>query len=114
MSKMLWLSGACFMLIGLTGCGSQSIVSSNSGNSVVSSTGKLYALSEVATHNQATDCWQAIEGKVYNVSSYVNQHPGGPAITRGCGQDATTMFDGVGKHAQIKSMLAQFYIGDLK
>lgn len=71
--------------------------------------------SEVAQHASAGDCWQIISGKVYDVTSYVNDHPGGPSILQGCGTDSTAMFNGVGKHAgKAASMLAQYYKGDLK
>ena len=81
---------------------------------------KSYTIAEVAPHNLVTDCWMAIEGKVYNVTDFVNKHPGGKAILNGCGKDATVLFNerptnSKGPHpAQAKGTLQQFYIGDLK
>lgn len=71
------------------------------------------SLSTVAQHSTRTDCWLAISGKVYNVTSFVNQHPGGAEILQGCGKDATAMFQAQGHSNQAASMMAQFYIGDL-
>jgi len=54
---------------------------------------QAYTMEEVATHNSADSCWLVIEGKVYDVTSFVSNHPGGEAILEGCGQDATTLFN---------------------
>ncbi|RYR06290.1 hypothetical protein Ahy_B06g086045 isoform A [Arachis hypogaea] len=37
---------------------------------------KSYTKSEVSTHNKRTDCWIIIKNKVYDVTSYVEEHPG--------------------------------------
>ena len=79
-----------------------------------------YNMSEVATHNSETDCWLVIEGKVYNVTSFIPNHPGGKAILAGCGKDATVLFNerptnDKGPHPeQARELLATFYIGELE
>ncbi|MFA6018101.1 MAG: cytochrome b5-like heme/steroid binding domain-containing protein [Patescibacteria group bacterium] len=72
-----------------------------------------YSLIDVAQHSSASNCWQIINHKVYNVTSYISKHPGGPSIVQGCGKDATTLFDSIGAHGNIQSLLAGYYIGDL-
>jgi cytochrome b involved in lipid metabolism len=48
---------------------------------------------QVATHNKAADCWIIIDGSVYDLSSYIQQHPGGSGVlTNLCGTDATQAF----------------------
>jgi cytochrome b involved in lipid metabolism len=79
-----------------------------------------YTLTEVSSHNSASDCWMAIGGKVYNVTDFVGKHPGGPSIIGGCGKDATVLFNerptnDMGPHPkQAEALLETFYIGDLK
>lgn len=34
-------------------------------------------LTEIAKHNSVNDCWLLINNKVYNVTNYLGQHPGG-------------------------------------
>ncbi len=74
-----------------------------------------YTMAQVATHSTAGDCWSAVGGSVYSLTSWIPQHPGGQAaITAMCGMDATASF--VGKHAGsagANAALAQFRIGTL-
>ncbi len=51
-----------------------------------------YATEEVASHDTNQDCWTIISGDVYNLTNYINRHPGGSEILRACGADATTLF----------------------
>ncbi len=75
---------------------------------------KTYTLADVAKHNKSTDCWQIIDGKVYNVTSYIPYHPGGPEkVIRECGKDSTKIFD-LQHNPQVKSLLPPYFVGDLK
>lgn len=76
---------------------------------------KTFALDEIARHATSSDCWMAIDGNIYDVTAYVasGQHPGGDAILKGCGKDATGSFNSVAAHEQAKNLLTQYYIGDL-
>ncbi|MCK9504522.1 MAG: cytochrome b5 domain-containing protein [Porticoccaceae bacterium] len=47
-------------------------------------------LEELASHNSEQDCWIAVEGKVYDITTYVPKHPVPPAILLAwCGKEAT-------------------------
>lgn len=35
---------------------------------------------EVAKHNTRESCWTVIDSKVYDVTAFLRQHPGGAAI----------------------------------
>lgn len=76
---------------------------------------KSYTLSEVARHASASSCWTAINGKVYDVTDWINQHPGGPErILNLCGTDGSAAFDNQhGGQSRPAQELASFYIGDL-
>ncbi|KAK9143891.1 hypothetical protein Syun_013291 [Stephania yunnanensis] len=55
---------------------------------------KIYITTEeLSSHNKTGDLWISIQGKVYNVSDWVHQHPGGDLPLRSlAGQDATNAF----------------------
>lgn len=74
----------------------------------------VYNNGEVAKHNSVTDCWVIIESKIYNVTSFIPNHPGGPEkIIRNCGKDATSIFNL--KHSPDKKQnLTSFYVADLQ
>jgi len=77
-----------------------------------------YTLAQVAEHATAADCWMAIEGKVYDVSAYVPQHPAPRSvITAWCGKEATEGMrtKGYGRdHSPAGWMLLeQYLIGEL-
>lgn len=83
----------------------------------VENTATIFTLSDVAAHAQPSDCWTAINGKVYDLTDFVNGHPGGPAILQACGIDGTTLFEtrnGKGPHpSEVINTLEQYYIGEL-
>lgn len=51
----------------------------NSGEDLTGFKGKIVNVShqELAKHNKFDDCWMAVRGKVYNVTKYLDFHPGG-------------------------------------
>lgn len=52
--------------------------------------------------------------KVYGVTPYLGQHPGGDALLRRAGGDATEGFNGPQHPPQAREILDRFYIGVLK
>lgn len=52
-----------------------------------------YTLAQVMQHKTPTDCWTTVSGGVYDLTPFVNQHPGGVEnIIKICGIDGTTAF----------------------
>lgn len=40
--------------------------------------GPLVTLDTLSKHNSKTDCWIAVHSKVWDVTEFINEHPGGP------------------------------------
>ncbi|XP_062573054.1 cytochrome b5 reductase 4-like, partial [Saccostrea cucullata] len=70
---------------------------------------------ELAKHNRRNDAWIALRGKVYNITPYMEYHPGGDdELMRGAGIDGTQLFDEVHKWVNYESMLEKCFVGKLK
>ncbi|XP_071701288.1 cytochrome B5-like protein [Rutidosis leptorrhynchoides] len=79
-----------------------------------SKTVKTYNISEISLHNKRTDCWIIIKEKVYDVTPYVEEHPGGDAILAHAGDDSTEGFFGPQHATRVFDMIDIFYIGELE
>lgn len=54
---------------------------------------RTYTMADVAQHADASSCWAAIRGEVYDLTAWIDEHPGGPQRIRNlCGTDATAQF----------------------
>lgn len=72
-----------------------------------------FSLTDISTHDQQEDCWMAIGGKVYDATPWIPNHPGGLIILKGCGIDATSLFQPVSHSANAQAKLKELYIGEL-
>ena len=75
----------------------------------------ILSAAEVAKHNTSSDCWSIVNNQVYNLTSYVNSHPGGAAnINNMCGKDASPAFSNQhSNQAKPNNVLSDFVIGAL-
>ncbi|OVF11426.1 putative cytochrome b2 [Clavispora lusitaniae] len=73
----------------------------------------MLSYDEVGKHNQKSDCWVIVHGKVYDVTSFLDQHPGGSAIIlKYAGKDATKAFDPIHPSDTLTKYLPQeFHLG---
>ncbi|XP_066353812.1 cytochrome B5-like protein [Miscanthus floridulus] len=55
-------------------------------------TSRSFTKEEISKHNTRKDCWIIIKDKVYDVTPYVEEHPGGDAILNNAGGDSTRGF----------------------
>ncbi|XP_060215077.1 cytochrome b5 [Lycium barbarum] len=75
---------------------------------------KLFTMEETSQHNTKDDCWVVIDGKVYDVSSYLDEHPGGDDVLLGAtGKDATDEFEDAGHSKDARELMEKFFIGEL-
>lgn len=73
-----------------------------------------YTLSEVQQHNTLDDCWMVIFDKVYNITDFVYEHPGGDFILfEYAGRDATHPFLSSRHGSSAYKMLDKYWIGIL-
>lgn len=72
-------------------------------------------VAQLAQHNTRDDAWIAIRGIVYNVTHYMDFHPGGSEeLMRGVGTDATDLFNQVHAWVNYDSILKKCVVGRLK
>ncbi|EME30061.1 fatty acid hydroxylase (FAH1) [Galdieria sulphuraria] len=69
----------------------------------------------VAKHCNEHDCWVIVNGKVYDVTLFLDKHPGGKDILLSyAGKDATAALEGAGGHEHSKyafKLLEEYYLG---
>lgn len=71
-------------------------------------------LEEVAHHDSFDDCWIVIYDRVYDVTHFLREHPGGDdVIMDHAGRDATIAFHGTGHSRHAVEQMRQFLIGQL-
>ena len=68
----------------------------------------------MAPHDKREDVWMSIHGKVYDVTKYLEDHPGGEEVLldRG-GKDATEDYEDVGHSNEARKTLNKYEIGEL-
>jgi cytochrome b involved in lipid metabolism len=87
-------------------------------HAVAADTPRLIAPDELARHDHRDSCWKAIDGLVYDVTSYLAEHPGDPQqVLAWCGKDASEAWNnkrpGQPHSASAKRLLQPLLIGRL-
>ncbi|KAJ7719030.1 acyl-CoA dehydrogenase/oxidase [Mycena maculata] len=79
---------------------------------------KEYTAEEVAKHNKEGDLWVIMDGKVYNLSRFVDLHPGGSNVLFAesiAGKDATQAFFGLHRLEVLqRPQYARLQIGTIR
>ncbi|KIX09415.1 uncharacterized protein Z518_00495 [Rhinocladiella mackenziei CBS 650.93] len=74
----------------------------------------IYSRERVSKQRGSDDVWIIVHGKVYDITNYLDHHPGGGKILKEVsGQDATSAFEDVGHSDDARDLLARFHIGEL-
>ena len=73
------------------------------------------SVAEIKTHDNKSDCWSIVNGNVYNLTSYVQNHPGGAAVIANiCGKDGTKAFTNQhNTQGKPNNVLRSFLLGPL-
>jgi len=75
----------------------------------------LVSKTELAKHNTPEDCWVCVDGRVYDVTKFLSQHPGGEKILYDvAGTDATKQFFEVHRLDVLKKLGPKLLVGDLE
>ncbi|CAM0140567.1 hypothetical protein VKS41_006586 [Umbelopsis sp. WA50703] len=73
---------------------------------------QAYTKEEISKHNTDKDAWVIVDGKVYNVTEFLSEHPGGKKILlKSCGKDATAQFKNFHNDSVLDSVAQPFLIG---
>ena len=69
---------------------------------------------EISQHVSRRDCWIVLHGKVYDVTRFLPDHPGGDHIILAFGgKDATKVFDDIGHSQTAVEMTSQYQLKGL-
>lgn len=80
------------------------------------SSGKVdLVASEISKHSTAKDCWSIVNGNVYNLTTYVQSHPGGAGVIKNiCGRDGSGAFKNQhGSSSKPNNVLSAFLLGSV-
>ncbi|KAI9572839.1 FMN-dependent dehydrogenase-domain-containing protein [Boletus coccyginus] len=74
-----------------------------------------YTLAQVARHNTTTSCWVIIRNKVYDVTDFLFDHPGGPQVILAFGgRDSTAAYVPIHPFDALdKNIAPEKHLGDL-
>merc|ERR1712140_161784 len=84
----------------------------------MASEAKVFRLEEVKQHNIGRGAdksvWTIIHDKVYDITKFLDEHPGGEEILiENAGTDSTESFEDVGHSSDAREMLESYYVGEL-
>ena len=94
----------------------QATVLEDSGSKVSNPVGTIIlSSSEIKKHSLKSDCWSLVNGNVYNLTTYVQKHPGGASVISNiCGKDGSKAF--INQHntqGKPNNVLSSFLLGPL-
>ncbi|XP_058814851.1 uncharacterized protein LOC131678634 [Topomyia yanbarensis] len=75
---------------------------------------KQITLDEVSYHDTPNDCWIVLFDRVYDITGFLELHPGGhDVLLENAGRDATIAFNGSGHSKAAFASLKMYEIGEL-
>jgi len=75
---------------------------------------KRYTKAQVSEHNSLKSSWVILDDKIYDVTKFLDEHPGGEEVLlEQAGHDGTEAFEDVGHSSDAREMRKQYLIGEL-
>ncbi|KAJ8921651.1 hypothetical protein NQ315_010560 [Exocentrus adspersus] len=75
---------------------------------------KQYSLADVKTHNDNRSSWIVIHNNIYDVTEFLNEHPGGEEVLlEQAGKDGSEAFEDVGHSSDARELMIKYKIGEL-
>ena len=85
--------------------------------SSLTSEDSVYTYSDLRKHTSSSDAWTCIDGAVYNITEFINKHPGGGIIMTSLGRDASVLFEThhnlVDNKDKVSKLLSKYRIGTI-
>ncbi|KAI0304047.1 cytochrome b5 [Russula brevipes] len=76
---------------------------------------KIVTLNELREHTTKDSLWVLLHGKVYDVTKFIDEHPGGDeVILSEAGKDATEAFEDVGHSEEARGLLNGMQVGEFE
>ncbi|KAH9844161.1 cytochrome b5-like heme/steroid binding domain-containing protein [Rhodofomes roseus] len=76
---------------------------------------KIITYDELKKNNKKDSLYILIHQKVYNVSKFIDEHPGGDeVILAETGKDATEAFEDVGHSDEARAILKDLFVGEFE
>ncbi|XP_077293066.1 cytochrome b5-like [Arctopsyche grandis] len=77
-------------------------------------TTRKISIEEVQRHKTPESLWMIIFNSVYDVTAFLEEHPGGgDVLIENGGIDATVAFEDVGHSSDARELMKKYKIGDL-
>ncbi|EFP88585.1 uncharacterized protein PGTG_14790 [Puccinia graminis f. sp. tritici CRL 75-36-700-3] len=77
-------------------------------------TAKIISVQEIENHKDEKSAWVIVEGKVYDVTDFLEEHPGGKKVLlKNCGKDATELFHQYHTKKILKNVAGPMMIGQV-
>ncbi|KAF5468142.1 hypothetical protein F2P56_012319 [Juglans regia] len=76
---------------------------------------RVFTLSQVAQHKSKKDSWLVINGRVLDVTKFMEEHPGGEEVLiEAAGKDASKDFEVIGHSKAAQKLLLKYQVGVLE
>ncbi|KAH9853648.1 cytochrome b5 [Lenzites betulinus] len=76
---------------------------------------KLVTYAELKAHNSKDSLYLLLHEKVYDVTKFIDEHPGGDeVIIAEAARDATEAFEDVGHSDEARALLTDLFVGDFE